>query len=280
MPQPTATKERMLGRVNAWMAEHPWHPRIAPIMVYLLLLAVIDLATDRWPGAYPGLYVLQCGLVGWLLWRYRALTPELTVRFHWLAVPVGVAIAAAWVALGQWMVATFPDQFATHEPHLFQQMPPAARNLSLGLRLLGMSLLVPLFEELFTRSLLLRSFHRPRRVAIGMLQWVQDVPLLGDWLMHTSWGRRADRHERVFAGEFEQTPLGRLSVLGVTVSTLVFMVNHQMRDWPGTIVCGLAYCLLLAATARKGLGPVVWAHGITNALLWAYTLYSGDWQFL
>jgi len=25
---------------------------------------------------------------------------------------------------------------------------------------------------------------------------------------------------------------------------------------------------------------VIWAHCITNALLWAYTVWTGDWQFL
>jgi hypothetical protein len=40
------------------------------------------------------------------------------------------------------------------------------------------------------------------------------------------------------------------------------------------------YCLVLAATRARGLGPVVWTHGITNAALWAYTLYTDDWRFL
>ena len=45
-------------------------------------------------------------------------------------------------------------------------------------------------------------------------------------------------------------------------------------------MCALAYCLLLSVTRAKGLGPVCWAHGITNALLWGYTVYYGNWQFL
>jgi hypothetical protein len=31
---------------------------------------------------------------------------------------------------------------------------------------------------------------------------------------------------------------------------------------------------------QMGLGPVIWAHGLTNAALWGYTLYTGDWRFL
>jgi len=84
----------------------------------------------------------------------------------------------------------------------------------------------------------------------------------------------------MFTREFNRTPFGVLSVFGVIASTFVFMLSHFPRDWPGIWVCGVAYCLLLAATRHKGLGPVVWAHGITNALLWVYTLNTGNWQFL
>ena len=46
------------------------------------------------------------------------------------------------------------------------------------------------------------------------------------------------------------------------------------------VVCGVAYCLLLMVTRKKGLGPVIWAHGITNALLWVYTIQTDVWRFL
>ncbi len=31
---------------------------------------------------------------------------------------------------------------------------------------------------------------------------------------------------------------------------------------------------------KLGLGPVIWTHGLCNASLWAWTIYSGDWRFL
>jgi len=269
-----------LASLDQWMAEHPWHPRVTPFMVYLLFLMVISAAADAEPMTYPFLYGLQAAVVGGMLWRYRALTPELNLRFHWLAIPVGLAIAAAWVGLGLWMVQWQPDRFAATDKHLFEKMEPAWRWVSLSMRLVGMSLLVPLFEELFIRSLMLRSLSRPRRVGVGLVQVVSDFPVVGDWLTHTSWGRRADRHVNLFATEFHETPLGKLTWFGVLASTFVFMLGHGMRDWPGVIVCGVAYCLLLTATRHKGLGPVVWAHGITNAALWIYTVRTGDWQFL
>ncbi|MBL4700072.1 MAG: CPBP family intramembrane metalloprotease [Phycisphaeraceae bacterium] len=273
----------VLGKLDAWMQEHPWHPRLLPYVLYVVLLALIGMATAYQPALYPVLYWLQCAVVAWLLWRYRKLTPELNCQFHWLAIPVGILVCVIWIGLGQWMMQTFPDRFKPSlddKPHLFATMSPMMRWTSLSLRVLGMSLLVPMFEELFVRSLLLRSFHRFRGVVIGLVQWGQDLPLIGEWLMHTSIAKRADQHEHPFASMFNQTALGALSITGITLSTLIFTLGHGMRDWPAAVICGVFYCLLLRVTRHKGLGPVIWAHGITNALLWGYCVYYSDWQFL
>ncbi len=305
---------------DAWMAQHPWHPRVVPFAVYGVFLLVIGFARPVVPMAYPALYTLQCLTVGYLLWRYRKLLPELTLKFHWSAVVVGVIVFAAWVLLGWAMSGEFdvrtqamldgkplgvidygdtdPPYFATTKadgPMDFRDprmMGPTVGWVALVLRLLGMSIIVPLFEELFIRSLILRSFNRFRPTAIGIVQILQDMPVVGDWLVQTELGRRAHQHHGIFGQEFFHNPLGKLTVLGVTVSTLLFTMSHIPRDWPGTIFCGIAYCGLVWYTNRVvsgadsqdsrklGLGPVVWAHGITNALLWVYTLQTGDWQFL
>ncbi len=269
-----------LARLDAWMADHPWHPRIIPFVVYLSFLALILPARDWHPLTYPLLYSLQCGLVLYLLWRYRRLLPELTLSFHWLAVPVGVGVCVAWVVIGKWMVSLAPNDLGDPGYDFFEKMNPTLAWTSVSLRLLGMSIVVPMFEELFIRSLCLRSFHRFRRTGVGVLHLLMDLPLLGEWLIHTNWGKRAGRHPPVFGPVFEKTPLGALSLFGVAASTFVFMMSHANRDKPAAIVCGVAYCLLLWATRKKGLGPVIWAHGITNALLWAYTLAYADWRFL
>lgn len=266
--------------LDAWMSEHPWHPRIAPFFVYAIFLLLIDLVRPHGPLLYPVLYVVQCSVVLWLLWRFRRLMPELTLTFHWLALPVGAGVAALWLVLGQWMVQTYPHRFAATDPHYFEAMESGARCASLALRLLGMTIVVPLLEEPFVRSLVLRSFHRCKPAAISTLQFIGDLPVIGDWFTHTSLAKRADRHARPLGDMFDNTPVGKLSVFGVLVSTLVFTSYHTMRDWPAAAVCGVAYCLLLAATRKRGLGPVVWAHGTTNALLWIYCVKTGDWQFL
>ena len=277
------------GRLDAfdqWVQRRFWAPRLIPYAVYVSFIMVVSWVQETAPVLYPVVYIAQCAAVVWLLWRYRKQLPELTVTFHWLAVVVGVAVAVVWIWLRFVTLETFPQTIGPVESQpMFDQMGLAVGWVAMGLRLIGMSVVVPLCEELCMRSLLLRSLHRPRETAMGMAQLMEDIPVIGDWLVTTRFGDHASKLPSVFRTEFMRTPLGKLSVFGVFTSTLIFAIHHLPADWAGCVACGVAYCLLLAATKRHGLGPVIWAHGITNALLWAYTVYmysigTPDWQFL
>ncbi len=283
-------RRSILQRLDEEIRQNPWYPRVIPFFVYAVFIAVIQWGLEISVFSYPLLYLLQCITVGLLLWRYRKLLPELTLSFHWLAVPTGVGLLFAWIALGRLMVHINPDWFGPEQQqHYLQELTDssvAIGTAALGMRLLGMSILVPMFEELFIRSTMLRALNDYRRTGIGVLQILTDMPLIGDWLIHTSIGRRVGRHQHVFTKQLVETPLGSITVFGVAASTVVFMVSHVLRDWPGCIACGVTWCLLLWYTNRPnrrkklGLGPVIWSHGITNALLWAYSLYTNDWQFM
>ncbi len=284
----SAAPHGRLAAMDRWMESNPWHPRVAPWGTYLVFMAIIAAADELIGGlgkkafgdetighkTYPFLYVIQCLTVVWLLRRYRRLTPELTLKFHWLAVPAGLAVACIWINFGIYMVNWFPSLKTLGAEPFFDddQMGPVLGWTALSLRLLGMSIVVPMFEELFNRSLLLRSLHRPRETWLGVVQVLSDLPVLGDWIMHTKVGERAAHAGSIFTREFERTPFGALSLFGVLASTLVFMSVHHWRDWPACFLCGVIYCLVVGVTRDKGLGPVIWTHGITNAALWVYTL--------
>ena len=314
------TQPTLLSRIDQMMTEHPWYPRVLPFFAYIILLTLIGFVTDAAPQAYPFLYALQCVIVVAMLWRYRKLMPELTIRFHWLALPVGVFVFLAWVWVGmvidEWSqmshmgiadftshlwnwsidpVAAPPVMNAAGEPFTF--VDPVSRTQSVFvrmglddgnplawtafvLRLLGMSVVVPLFEELFIRSAVLRSMNDRKNTMIGLTQMLSDFPLIGERIMDSRMGKEAEKHPPMFEAEFNRVPLGQLTVFGVIMSTLIFTISHAPRDYAGCVICGVAYCLLLWATRHKGLGPACWAHGITNALLWWYTLHTDDWRFL
>ena len=306
------------------MVANPWHPRIAAFFVYILGLLAGGVINEAFPAAQPAVYSVQVGLVVFLLWRYRKLVPELTIKFHWLAIPTGIGLLFAWVYLGyatnylasllydtsldgfgRWLVpenATTIAEGATREHQLRSEVFRGRENLgdawywtTMSLRLLGMSLVVPLFEELFTRSAVVRGTHSARKTWTGMVQVASDLPLIGDWVSHTAVGKRASVQPSMLTQQLKQTPVGMISLFSVAVSTAVFMLSHQRRDWAGCIACGVVWCLMLWWTnrprkgqtwsdmpegGRMGLGPIVWSHGITNAVLWIWTIHYSDWQFL
>jgi hypothetical protein len=322
------------------MAENPWHPRATPFFVYMIGILIGGLIYDgsfgmpEVPVLIPVIYTIQVGIVVALLWRYRALLPELNIKFHWLAVPTGIGLCFAWVYLGYasnwavhqlqgiptvgefaaWLVPTH-EQFPTHAGDWFVPTEQSSANLTsdnsihnnraplgdawywstMSLRLLGMSIAVPLFEELWVRSAVLRGGFSAGKTKTAFLQLASDLPIVGDLVSETKAGQRAAKEPPMFTRQLQETAVGRISLFAVCFSTLVFMLAHARRDYLGCIACGVVWCLVVwwtnkpkkgetwadqPAAGRYGLGPIVWSHGITNAALWAWTLQTGDWQFL
>ncbi len=302
------TDHSRLAMLDRWMGRHPAHPRIVPFVVFVLLLFVVNTTRDYIPLSYPFLYTLKCLLVAWLIWRYRHLMPEINLRFHWIAIPAAVVSAAGWIMLAWWMAGEFdlrwaallagnpegriPYEAIDREPGMFTwtaesffagflQDHPVAAWSSLILRLIGMTVLVAIFEEVLFRSFLLRAFHRWRDTRLAVVQLASDLPIIGDMIIHTRAAKEAEQHRGVLRRAFENVPLGALSINALIVGAILWcLLSHIPRDWPGTVLCVLTFSAVLALTARRGLGPVIWAHALTNALLWAYVVWSHDWQFL
>ncbi len=272
------------------MAEHPWHPRIVPEFFWLIAMFIINiiLQLDSYAPVHAALYALQCVATVYLLFRYRKLLPELNWKFHWIAIPAGVGVLAMWFAVGELVLSIFGGNGEPTPNPITEAKDPTAKlwvQINLGLHLLGMTLIVPMFEELFNRSLLLRSFHRLRNTGIGVIQFLYDLPLMESLLAGKQITQRAMKHDEVFRKEFERTPLGDASVFGMIASSLIFMIAHSPRDWPAAFLCGIAYCLVVKFTNRPGkelgLGPAIWAHAITNALLWGYVVSTDSlWHYL
>jgi hypothetical protein len=58
------------------------------------------------------------------------------------------------------------------------------------------------------------------------------------------------------------------------------MLVHAAVDWPGAVLCGVTWCVMLSRTAHLGLGPIIWSHALVNLLLWIYVVTHQQWQFL
>ncbi|HEY3998249.1 MAG TPA: exosortase E/protease, VPEID-CTERM system [Candidatus Xenobia bacterium] len=102
-------------------------------------------------------------------------------------------------------------------------------------RIFGAAIIVPLVEELAFRGYLLRRFQ---------------------------------------SRYFEDVPIGKLTLVSVLGSSIVFGVMHS--DWQAGILAGIAYAW---CTKHKGrLGEAVAAHGITNLCLAIQVLLLHHWS--
>ena len=272
-------------RSSSWMTERPWRPRTVPFFAYGLILWPLQVFSVSRPSLYPLLYMAQCAVVLWLVIYYRRLLPELKLNFYWLAVPAGLLGALVWIQLRLWLSDLAIPWF--HQPSLvvFDHMSPAVRWLSLTLRLGGMIIVVPIMEELFFRSLLLRSCLRAKKTYLAIMGYFRSIPGLGFLLTGRPFRRRKRPPRGIFTREFNFNPLGKLSIFNVSIMIVLWCVlSHKPVDFPATVVCGLLYTFVLWAgnsSGRSGgLGPVIWAHGITNSILWLYAVYTSNWLIL
>jgi len=216
--------------------------RAAPFAVFMAFLGLRTLAPGDgpWVGIDPRwLYALQVAVVGGLLawwWReYGELARQTwpTPGEALLAVGVGVGVLLLWVQLdAPWMtittgaVAPFVPLGTDGRPDLSLIVP----------RLVGAVLLVPVMEELFWRSFLMR------------------------WIQHPV---------------FEAVAPARVGLKAIVLSTFLFVLAHTL--WLAAIVAGLAYAWLYVRTGK--LWVAVIAHAVTNGLLGAWVLATGNWQF-
>ncbi len=156
-PRPSARRSRFASSIRR---PGPAAARIAPFGLFIALLALQPLLERhldaRWVVLGRGLAV---GAVLACLWpHYRELrhAPALRVREWALSIAVGAAVFVAWIHLDRpWMTLGSPS--AGFVP---LRADGSLDATLVGLRLLVMVAVVPVMEELFWRSFLLRWIDR------------------------------------------------------------------------------------------------------------------------
>ncbi len=180
---------------SAAKVEPPIWPYVVPLAGFLALTALEGYLPNA-PGGgpspvwYPIGYALKVVAVAALLWHCRTILADLR---GWpragglaLAVGLGLGVMAVWVGLDGWYPAIpmLGGSRTAFDPMI---LSPPARVGFLAVRLLGLVVLVPLIEELFYRSFLMR--------------WVID-PI------------------------YTRVPIGRVTPLGLAVTSGVFAFSH------------------------------------------------------
>jgi hypothetical protein len=171
MPTPD---ERAAGPLQ-WPAT-PAFARIVPFAAFMVFVAASSFLPAPLPVA-PGefdsrwLYAARALVVGAILllvWRRLDELLEPLQAAHWIyALFAGVAVFAIWIVLDHGWMVIGGDTSPGFDPRRFGS---EALHIELTvLRLLGLAVVVPIAEELFWRSFLLRWLERPEflRVAPG-----------------------------------------------------------------------------------------------------------------
>jgi hypothetical protein len=157
-----------------------WHFYVGPMALFLVLTTLEGALPRRAPTSfshwYPAAYAAKIVVVAVSAWfcrpAWRDLRPRLRFPQIALAAILGLAVAAVWIGLdGHYPALPLAGKRSAFDPRTLAQ---PARALFLTVRLFGLVILVPLIEELFWRSFLIRWIQQPdfRRVPIGQVTWL------------------------------------------------------------------------------------------------------------
>ncbi|MFI5458831.1 MAG: CAAX prenyl protease-related protein [Isosphaerales bacterium] len=182
------------------------------------------------PAWYPLFYTVKLVIVMLLVWWYRStwrdFRPAPTYRSLGLAVVIGLLVWALWIGLDG-LYPMFPFLGGRVGFHA-DRLAPVARWAFIIVRMLGLALIVPLMEELFWRSFLMR--------------WLIDQ-------------------------DFFRVPIGRVTPMAAATTAVLFALVHPEwlpalltgLLWAGLLwrTRSLGACFVSHATANLALGIYV-----------------------
>ncbi len=215
----------------------PWIPYVAPMASFLVLTTFEGWLPTTAPGEatvayYPWAYAIKIVVVVLSLWWSRAawrdLRPVPGAATTGASVAIGIAVALIWVGSdGYYPVFGTIGSRAAYNP---ATLTPASRVAFLAVRFFGLVLVVPLLEELFWRSFVVR------------------------WLIDPD--------------HFETVPIGRVTWAAAAVTAGLFALEHP-AEWLPALGTGFAWawllhwsksvsaCFISHAVANLGLGVYV-----------------------
>lgn len=141
------------GKLKDLLAK-PWLPYVFPFALFLLLTE----PARFFPSLVPFLYVAKTVIVGAVLWFWRhKYTTDVSARLSFgefvVAVLCGLLVLVLWIAPEGYLYQL--DSGTGFDPYALTGSKMAAIGL-IAVRLIGASVVVPIMEELFWRSFLMR----------------------------------------------------------------------------------------------------------------------------
>ena len=149
----------------------PWLPYVLPFALFLLLTEPARFL----PELSPHFYIAKTIIVGALLWFWRHkyiadFSSGLSLSEILTAIFCGLLVLAIWIVPEEYLFQV--GEGNAFDPYALGQSQAAAIGL-IGVRLIGSSLVVPVMEELFWRSFIMRYLINPdfRSVPMGAFSW-------------------------------------------------------------------------------------------------------------
>ncbi|MGA3026311.1 MAG: CAAX prenyl protease-related protein [Bryobacteraceae bacterium] len=186
----------------------------------------------------------------------------------WVDFPLRVAVLAAVLLLYSWPVIAWKPR------HL---LPTLALGVAVFVIWVAPDVLVPhyrqhwLFQNALTgaaRSTL--PSHDPFVLTFRVVRAVVIVPIVEE-LFWRGWLMR-----RLIAADFREVPLGAYAPLSFWVTALLFASEHGPY-WEVGLVAGILYNWWMIRT--KSLADCILAHAVTNAVLCAWVILAGRWEY-
>jgi hypothetical protein len=186
------------------MKSQVW-PFAAPFFLFIAFLSVESYFPDQHYALYPIKTILVAASIAWY-WR---LLPPLRPAAPMLSVGVGILGVILWIGLDPVLVH-YDQPLIGRNP--FQLYPTACAWWLFGFRLVGITFVVPVMEELFWRGFLMR------------------------WLIKE---------------DFTAVPLGTYQPFSFWITTVCFATVHG-SEWPLAVVVGVLYGAWFVRTKSLG----------------------------
>jgi CAAX prenyl protease-like protein len=187
------------------MLKSPMTPFVAPFLLFMAFLVL----EGWWPDQHYLLYIPKTFCVGAVILYYWRSLPTLTPRIPIISILIGLVGVVLWIGLDPFLVHYDQPLLGRNPFHLY---PPAEAWALFAVRLFGISVVVPIMEELFWRGFLMR------------------------WLIKE---------------DFTAVPLGTYTPLSFFVTTAFFAAEHG-PEWPLGLIVGLLYGAWFIRTKSLG----------------------------
>jgi CAAX prenyl protease-like protein len=189
MSAPASVESPTEVRTDKHLASaHDFLPYVAPMFAYVALSSLEGSLPS--PGWYPAAYAAKALIVACIMWYYRStwgdLRPIPGPAALAMAVAAGLLVIVLWIGLDG-LYPSLPFMGGARTEFNPNDLSPAGKWTFIAVRFVGLVLLVPVFEELFWRSFLIR--------------WLIDQ-------------------------EFWKVPIGKVTPLAAAISAGVFAMAH------------------------------------------------------